>query len=211
MEILSRRLIFLVFVGSVLIFLATLIISIPSREEKLYSEFLSLLREESEEKMISFLIRVSNESEGKYYFLRGIKKFYDGDGEGGSKDLIKAVSSYNLSEKEAGLSKLLVGQYLLLEKKNERGIEFLRSKEVYNKFSDYANYILGLFSFEKGNYDEALKLFASITNTVREEIKREALRRILFIKLLREGKAEENVRKQLSEIDRTFYESLLRN
>ncbi|MEN2998389.1 MAG: hypothetical protein ABDH28_05080 [Brevinematia bacterium] len=206
---LPKKTLIIIFVFSTILLISAIIIYILSEEKRLLSEFLHKLEKADEESLVKILSKISNSNPSKYFFLKGLKDFYDGNEKSAISNLTKAISTPGLSEKEIGASKILIGQYLLLEKKDTKGLDLLTSGEAYKSFPEHVSFIIGMYNFEKGSYEEALEFFIPLTNAQNKEVREEALVRISFIQTAKYGKVSEEIKKQLSEINKELYKNLL--
>ncbi|MGC8964684.1 MAG: hypothetical protein ACP5KI_04920 [Brevinematia bacterium] len=183
---------------SLLTFVISTFIIYPNKWKNYLIEFIQSIESNDNNKINKILLEISNSGKPEEYnFFYGLLKFYNGEEEEGTK-ILTSISNSNLNEEEKVIMNFLVGEYLLFNK-DVSGIPLLLSKECYNIFSNYVNYTIGIYNFDKGNYEEALEFLYSATNIENQEIKKEVLLRITFIYLLKEGKIESNI---ISEIEK---------
>ncbi|MFN4245000.1 MAG: hypothetical protein ACK4F9_02495 [Brevinematia bacterium] len=205
-----KKQIYFIFLSSLAVFLLSLVVISINNEKKIYYEFLELLKSD-DGKIDSYLLYLSNKDFSKYLFLKGIKHFWNNEPKEGYSSLVKALSNGRLRDKEIGISKFLIGQYLLFEENNPEGISFLTSEESYKFFHYYVNYALGIYNFNKENYDEAIEFFNLATNIPNEEIKKDIFLRIYFIETAKYKDVNENTKKTLSSVDKTLIKNLIKN
>ncbi len=188
-----KKFVYIVFFFSLLVFLISLSLRILNRDQKLYSEFVNAMNLNDSQKIDSFLVSISNVSLDKYNFFKGIRCFWEGDFEEGFFILSSLLSNRSLSSKEVSIAKFLVGYYLLFEKNDSKGISFLTS-EPYTFFPEFVSYVIGVYNFNKGNYDEAIEFFYSSTNIPNENVRKDVISRILFIEISKYGEAGKDIK-----------------
>lgn len=195
------RISIIILVIAVVLIAIAVLLGVVSEEKRLHSDFMDALSKSDNERLEEILSKVSNINISKYYFLKGVKSLLDGNEKLGLSNLFLSLSNARLVEKEIGLSKLLIGQYLLLETKDTKGIQFLTSEECQKYYKEYADYTLGVYNFNKENYDEALDFLIGVTNTRDEKMRKDALLRVYFIQMLKSNYVDENLRKQLLDFE----------
>lgn len=207
----SKRIVFFIFLSTLVLFILSLLVYFFLKEDSQYSNFLFLLEKADEKEIEAFLVNVSNKNLMKYYLLSGIKDFYDGEEGLGISNLMIVITNETLSKRDIAVAKFLIGSYLLLEENRLEGIGFLTSSETIKYFSNYVYYIIGVYNFDKENYDEAMDFLLPITNFNNEEIKKDILLRISFIQLAKEGKLSKEIESQILKLDKNIIETILSN
>lgn len=205
----GRRLLW-IFVGSIIFFAISLIFYVIFEGQRVDKEFFELLQKGNEEELNRFLKDVSNRSFSKYVYFVSLKNYSEGKEKEAISGFMNLISNGNISEREIGISKFIVGYYLLFEKNDIRGMGFILSSESYKYFPEYVNYVVGLYNFEKENYDEALKFFLSITNSRDEVMRKNVLTRIAFIDLAKEGRVSKEIKEQLRGINKELFYNLIK-
>ncbi|MCX8029777.1 MAG: hypothetical protein N2712_07280 [Brevinematales bacterium] len=196
-----KRYIPIITATSIILLVTSIILYITNVENRYYAGFVGALSNSDYEKMEDYLLAISNINTAKYLFLKGVKLFYEGDESSGVRYLLNSISNQKLLEKEIALAKLIVGNYLLMEKKDPSGIGLVTSPECNKYFQDYVAFIVGLYNFNNQNYDEALEFFSSLTNSGNEELKKESLLRISFILLSKGKDIDQSIIDKLSKFD----------
>lgn len=198
------------FIGAFVFFIISLTIYMVFEEKRVDKEFFDLLQKGDEEELLRFLEEVSNKSFSKYLYFSSLKDYSEGKEKEAIRGFVSLISNGSISEKEMGVAKFIVGYYLLFERNDIKGMKFVLSPESCKYFPEYVNYVVGLYNFEKENYDEALRFFLGITNAKDEVMRRNVLTRIAFIELAKGGKVSRGVKEQLERIDRELFYNLIK-
>lgn len=199
-----------VFIVAFIFLVFSLVVYVAVEPKRIDVEFFRLLESGDEEKLNKFIIDISNKNFQKYVYFSSLIDYFDGRDKEAVEGFLSLISNGGISEKELGVSKFIVGYYLLFEKNDMRGMSFILSPESYKYFSEYVNYFIGLYNFERENYDEALKFFLVITNSSDENMRKSVLARIAFIELVKDNKVSKEVKDQLKSIDKDLFYNLIK-
>lgn len=200
----------LVFVWVVAFLVVSFVVYMVFEGVEAEKEFFDLLQRGDEAEFNKFIVEISNKSFSRYVYFVSLKDYFEGREEEAISNLVTLISNRSVSEREIGVSKFIVGYYLMFEKNDVGGMEFVLSPESYKYFSEYVNYVVGLYNFEKEDYDKAMKFFLSITNSKDENLRKDVLSRIAFIELKNSGKVSKDVRYQLRDIDKKLFYELIK-
>lgn len=162
-------------------------------------ELTKSLETENTNRLNKILEEVSNINIERYKLFYSLVKLYNGEEDEGIK-LLKTITNSSLTKEERSIANFLLGEYLLFNK-DDSGIPLLLNEDTYNMFSNYINYTIGVYNFEKGNYEESLDFLKLATNVKDNEIKKDILLRISFIQLMKEGKVEENIINEINKLE----------
>lgn len=199
-----------VFIVAFIFLVFSLVVYVAVEPKRIDVEFFRLLESGDEEKLNKFITEISNKNFQKYVYFSSLIDYFDGRDKEAVEGFLSLISNGGISEKELGISKFIVGYYLLFEKNDMRGMSFILSPESYKYFSEYVNYFIGLYNFERENYDEALKFFLVITNSSDENMRKSVLARIAFIELVKDNKVSKEVKDQLKSIDKDLFYNLIK-
>lgn len=199
-----------VFIVAFIFLVFSLVVYVAVEPKRIDVEFFRLLESGDEEKLNRFITEISNKNFQKYVYFSSLIDYFDGRDKEAVEGFLSLISNGGISEKELGVSKFIVGYYLLFEKNDMRGMSFILSPESYKYFSEYVNYFIGLYNFERENYDEALKFFLVITNSSDENMRKSVLARIAFIELVKDNKVSKEVKAQLKSIDKDLFYNLIK-
>ncbi|MCS7299554.1 MAG: hypothetical protein RMJ37_06340 [Spirochaetia bacterium] len=197
----NRTLTTLLVVSAVVLLILALLLGVINEENRLHTDFVNALKDYDYEKANLILDKMSNVNISRYYLLKGVKDLLDGNEKSGLSNLFLSLSNTKLGEKEIALSKLLIGQYLLLEVGDIKGIQFLTDEGCQRYYKEYADYTLGVYNFNKESYDEALDFLIGVTNARDEKMKKDTLLRLYFINMLKSNYVDESLKKQLSDFE----------